>query len=220
MLLASIRRSSTHIRHLSWSASRVRTQGWNYRSVNFVSTSVINISPCSRNTKWLCRKISCYEYSQLHRGRGGEESSEYKDEDESGGDDHCDDNENEEEKEMGDNIDKMKIKSQVENIFTNKKEMSSKEWEETVELMGLENSAVTSRSCDALTMKKCLRYGNYHLGTSYMHHLEQKGQEPNLSTLGSYLQLCGKHVDQCGEARVLEYYHRLMSQAKVSDTRG
>lgn len=171
------------------------------------------------STKWLSTKTYSQDQSQMQRGRSGKESSETTQDDDASDDDDFDDN-GDDDDDKEDDIDKEKINSQIEDIFANNKEMSSVEWKDVIELMALSNSYVTDRSCDAITMKKCLRYGNYHLGTSYMRHLEQEGREPNLSTLGSYLQLCGKRVDQCGEARVLEYYHKLMSQTKVGATRG
>lgn len=109
-----------------------------------------------------------------------------------------------------------RIEYQLEDIFSNKKEMSSAQWEDTVKLMSIGNSYMSARSCDAITMKSCLRYGNYSLATSYLEHLQRQGREPNLSTLGNYLQLCGEQVAECGEDRVLEFYHKLMSQVKVS----
>ncbi|MPC14491.1 hypothetical protein E2C01_007258 [Portunus trituberculatus] len=136
------------------------------------------------------------------------------DDDDDDGDDYVDDAD----QNAISHMERTKIEFQLDKIF-DKKEMSSKEWEETIKLMSRVNPFVSARTCDAITMKKCLREENYSLATSYMEHLQRQGCEPNLSTLGNYLQLCGRRVDQCGEDRVLELYRKLMRQVKVLDVR-
>lgn len=213
MLMTNLPGSSTHIRHLFGSGIPVLTQKWNYKSANYKLAIDVNKTPSSNSTKWLCTKTFSPDYLQLLGVKSGKESSENNDDDEADG---SDDDENEK---GNDDIDVEEIQTQVEDIFMNKNEMTSAEWKDTIKLMAIQNSQISDVSCDAITMKKCLRYGNYHLANSYLHHIEQEGGELNLSTLGSYLQLCGEQVEQCGEARVLEYYHKLMSQVRVLDVR-
>ncbi|XP_045120550.1 mitochondrial ribonuclease P catalytic subunit-like isoform X2 [Portunus trituberculatus] len=175
-------------------------------------------------TKWHCFQTLSCNYSKMDKDREFLKSSVVQDiddidddgddDDDDDGDDYVDDAD----QNAISHMERTKIEFQLDKIF-DKKEMSSKEWEETIKLMSRVNPFVSARTCDAITMKKCLREENYSLATSYMEHLQRQGCEPNLSTLGNYLQLCGRRVDQCGEDRVLELYRKLMRQVKVLDVR-
>nr|XP_053645890.1 mitochondrial ribonuclease P catalytic subunit-like [Cherax quadricarinatus] len=111
-----------------------------------------------------------------------------------------------------------KANSMPKDIFRNKTEMSSTEWEETIAFILQEDSQVTVHCCDAVVIKKCLQHCNYSLANSYLDHIARQGREPNLATLGAYLQLCGQVVDQCGEEKIFEVYQRITSQVKVLDS--
>ncbi|KAK8395331.1 hypothetical protein O3P69_006189 [Scylla paramamosain] len=218
-------RSSTQFRHLFGVGLPDRTHIWNGVDESmFTNGHQKNSSIAS--TKWQCFKTLSCNYSKMGKDREFLKSSVQDDDindDDDDDDDDIDDDSDYVDDETDNNavspVECAKIEFQLEEIFINKKEMSSKEWEETIELMSRVNSSVSAKTCDAITMKRCLRQENYSLATSYMEHLQRQGCEPNLSTLGSYLQLCGRQMDQCGEDRVLELYHKLMSQVKILDVR-
>ena len=199
--------TSTQFCHLFSTGLPERTQRWNNESNNILT----NIHP--RNivsTKWQCLKALGRNYSKLTKDRDYLKSDEMEDDDkdDSDDDDKSGDHDNK-------YINILKLNSQVDDIFNHTNEMSSAQWEEAIALMSSVNNFMTARSCDAIIMKRCLRASNYTLATSYMEHLQREGREPNLSTLGTYLQHCGEEVDKCGEDWILELYHKLMKQVKV-----
>ncbi|KAG0723316.1 Mitochondrial ribonuclease P catalytic subunit [Chionoecetes opilio] len=200
-------RNSTNFRHLSWMGLPVPTQVKNIENINiFASNS---------STKWQYLKTPSCNYSKEHRGIEFLRNNVQDDDNTDDGDDNYskyNDNYSEKYKRK---IDRERIETQVEDIFCSKKEMSSAEWKETIELMSRGNSYMNATTCDAMIMKRCVRLGNYSLAASYMEVLQREGREPNLSTLGNYLQLCGEHVATCGEDQVMELYHSLMSRAKA-----
>ncbi|XP_045591104.1 mitochondrial ribonuclease P catalytic subunit isoform X2 [Procambarus clarkii] len=111
-----------------------------------------------------------------------------------------------------------KSNAQLDDIFINKAQMSSTEWEDVIDLASHLKYQISEKSCDAIMMGKCQTHCNYLLANSYLDHIERRGREPNLATLGTYLQLCGEAVDQCGEEKVLEVYQKLTSQVKMLDS--
>ena len=216
MLTDLLPRSSTLLWHLFSVRLSDRTHmqaGVNGRILTYAHQKNSSIA-C---TKWQCFKTLSCNYSKMDKDREFMKSSVVQDDnddidgDNDGNDDYVDYNTD---TNTITHMECTKIEFQLDKIFK-KKEMSSREWEETIELMSHVNSSISARSCDAITMKRCLREENYSLATSYMEHLQRQGCEPNLATLGNYLQLCGKQVDQCGEDQVLELYHKLMSRVKV-----
>lgn len=204
ILMTNLPGSSTHLRHLFGSGIPVLAQKWNYKYTIYKLAIIANNTPISNSTNWLCTKTFSPDYLQLLGFKGSKDSNENNDDDKADG---------------KDDVVEEEIHAQLTDIFLNKSEMTSAEWKDTINLMAVYNDQINDTTRDAVIMKKCLRYGNYHLANSYLHHMEQDGRELNLSSLGSYLQLCGEQVEQCGEERVLEYYHKLMSQVRVSTTR-